>query len=244
MVTIFFCDDNMDTVEKYSKLLQEVADKNNIRISISPFYNGESLLFHTSDTPDLPDILYLDILMGKLNGIETAKKLREVGCTAEIIFLTSSEDYVFDSFDTAPIHYLLKDDTSNEKFEDVFLRAVRLSSGKAAQKFVCKSGAVRKVIPTKEISHFDIWKGQITVHYGDQETFHLWMTMEEIEKQLAGKGFVRIHRSFVVNLAYIDSFQNRSILLSTGESVPVGITYEKDLNDAFLDYMSYHSANY
>lgn len=240
-MTIFFCDDNTETVEKYSTLIKKIAEKNNISISLSAFYSAESLLFHMSDTPDLPDILFLDILMGKINGMEAAKKLRAWGCNAEIIFLTSSEDYVFEAFDTAPVHYLMKDTTTDEKFEDVFIRAVGRCSGQTVQKIVCKAGAARKIIPTKEISHISIWRGRITVHFGESETFQAWMTMDEIEKQLVGKGFVRTHRSFIVNLAYIASFHHGSAILITGVTIPEGVTYKEDVNNAFLDYMSHHS---
>jgi len=194
-----------------------------------------------SDTPDLPDIIYLDILMDGLNGVNTAKKLRELGCNAEIIFLTSSDDYVFDSFDVSPVYYLLKNETSETKFEQVFLRAVHLSDSKATQKFICKSGALRKIIPIKEISHFVIWKGIVTIHYGKNEKFEYWITMEELEEQLRGKNFVRTHRSYIVNLQYIAEFQRRTIILKTGETIPVGVTYEEKVKNTFLDYMIRHN---
>ncbi|WP_313187249.1 LytR/AlgR family response regulator transcription factor [Lacrimispora sp.] len=194
-----------------------------------------------SDTPDLPDIIYLDILMDDLNGVNTAKKLRELGCNAEIIFLTSSDDYVFDSFDVSPVYYLLKAETSETKFEQVFLRAVHLSSSKVTQKFICKSGALRKIIPIKEISHFVIWKGIVTIHYGKNEKFEYWITMEELEEQLREKNFVRTHRSYIVNLQYIAEFQRRTIILKTGEMIPVGVTYEEKVKGTFLDYMIRHN---
>lgn len=86
MITIFLCDDNSQAVERYSTLIKRIAEKNQINITLSVFYSGESLIFHTSDSPDLPDIIYLDVLMGSLNGINTAKQLRELGCNAEIVF--------------------------------------------------------------------------------------------------------------------------------------------------------------
>lgn len=241
MITIFLCDDNSETVERYSNLIKQTARREQIDISISAFYNGRSLLFHMSDTPDLPDIIYLDILMDDLNGVNTAKKLRELGCYAEIIFLTSSDDYVFDSFDVSPVYYLLKAETSETKFEQVFLRAVHLSNSKVTQKFICKSGALRKVIPIKEISHFVIWKGIVTIHYGKNEKFEYWITMEELDEQLREKNFVRTHRSYIVNLQYIAEFQRRTIILKTGEMIPVGVTYEEKVKSTFLDYMIRHN---
>lgn len=244
MKIIFLCDDNSEAVEQYSDLIKRIAKKNQIEISLSAFYSGKSLLFHISDTPDLPDIIYLDILMHKLNGVNTATKLRELGCNSEIIFLSSCEDYVFDTFDVSPVHYLIKAETSETKFEQVFLRAIHLSDGKATQKFVCKSGASRKIISIKEISHFSIWKGIVTVHYGKNEKFQYWITMEELEEQLRGKNFVRTQRSYIVNLQYIVEFQRRTIVLKTGETIPVGVTYEEKVKSAFMDFMTQNNTSF
>ena len=239
MITIFLCDDNNETVESYSNLIKRIAKNKQIEICLSEFYSGKSLLFYMSDTPNLPDIIYLDILMDSLNGINTAKKLRELGCNAEIIFLTSCEDYVFDSFDVSPAHYLLKAETSETKFEQVFLRAVQLSNSKTTQIFVCKAGSTQKIISIKEISHFVIWKGIVTIHYGKNEKFEYWITMEELEEQLRGKNFVRTQRSYIVNLMYIAEFQRRKIALKTGETIPVGVTYEEKVKNAFMDFMTH-----
>lgn len=238
MITIFLCDDNYETVERYSNLIKHIAKKKQFEISLSEFYSGKSLLFYMSDTPNLPDIIYLDILMESPNGVNTAKKLRELGCNAEIIFLSSCEDYVFDSFDVSPVHYLLKDETSETKFEQVFLRAVQLSNSKTTQIFVCKAGATQKIIPIKEISHFVIWRGIVTIHYGKNEKFEYWSTLEELEEQLRGKKFIRIHRSYIVNLMYIAEFQRHKIVLKTGYTIPVGVTYEEKVKNAFIDFMT------
>ena len=239
MVTIFLCDDNSQAVEKYSTLIKCIAEKNHININLSVFCSGESLIFHMSDSPNLPDIIYLDILMGHINGVDTAKRLRELGCNAEIVFLTSSEDYVFDSFDAFPVHYLLKEETTERKFEQVFLRAVQLIDGDAAKKIVCQSGGKKSIISIKEISYFDIWKGAVTVHYGQGKTFRFWLTMEELEEQLRGKNFIRTHRSYIVNLQYVSKFGRRTVMLKTGESIPVGVTYEEKVKSNFLDYMTH-----
>lgn len=152
--------------------------------------------------------------------------------------MTTSEDYVFDSFDAFPVHYLLKEETTEEKFEQVFLRAVRLTCGDVAKKFVCQSGRAKKIIPIKEISYFDIWKGVVTVHYGQGKTFKYWITMDVLEEQLRDKNFIRTHRSYIINLQYISKFERRTVLLKTGESIPVGVTYEEKVKSTFIDFMA------
>ena len=150
MVTIFLCDDDEAILGSYSNKLKNLAEKNGIEINLNFFKSGESLLFYLFESTEKADIIYMDIIMGDLNGIETAKKIREIGCRAEIIFLTETEDYVYDAYDISPVHYLLKTKTSEEKFEEVFIRAIKRTEKKAKEMFVCEYGGNIKVISIGE----------------------------------------------------------------------------------------------
>ncbi len=238
MVIIYLCDDNQQMIKKYSKLVKLVANRNMIPISLSTFESGEALLFHLLESPNLADIIYLDILMGSLNGVETAKRLRELGCNSEIIFLTTIEDYVFEAFDISPVQYLIKDSTSTKRFEEVLLRAVSLAEDKKTEVFICESGSARKVIPIKDISYFEIYKRLVKVHQQGEISFEYYGTMEQLEKQMLEKNFIRIHRSYIVNLQYIGKFQRSSLILKTGEEIPIGVTYKQQVSEAFSNYIS------
>ncbi|OPA81184.1 DNA-binding response regulator [Paenibacillus selenitireducens] len=238
MVTIFLCDDNQQMLDNYSGLITKFASINQILITLSTFESGESLVFHLADSPNQADIIYLDILMGPLNGMVTAKKLRELGCNSEIIFLTTIEDYVFEAFEISPVQYLIKDSTSDERFEQILMRAISLAETKKTEMFVCESGSTCKVIPMKDISYLEIWKRVVMVHYRTTETFEYYGTMEQVVQQLREKDFIRVHRSYMVNLQYIVKFQPQSLLLKTGEMIPIGVTYLKLVKQAFSDYIS------
>lgn len=244
MLTIFLCDDNKEMLDQYAWLLKKIAKKNKIDITISSFHSGEELLFHLSDIPNQADIIYLDILMRQLTGMATAKKLREIGCKSEIIFLTTSEDYVYDAFDIAAVQYLLKSSTSTERFEQVFLRAVELVQEKVSDMFLCESGNIQHIIPIKNITYFEIWKRVVTVHYNKTEHIDFYSTMEQLEDQLLVKGFVRVHRSYIVNLPYISKFQQNNVFLKTGEIIPVGVTYMKQVRKTFADYINRSGIHY
>lgn len=237
MLTVFLCDDNREILNRYARLLEEISKKHTIEITISSYNSGEELLFHLSDSPDRADIIYLDILMGKLSGMDAAKKLRELGCKSEIVFLTTSEDYIYDAFDISPVQYLLKTATSAEKFEQVFLRAVTLVQKKESNMFVCESNNSKAVIPLKEISFFEIWKRIVTVYYSKDESIEFYSTMEQLEEKLLHRDFIRIHRSYIVNLSYISRFQQNSLDLKTGVNIPIGVTYMKRVREAFSDYI-------
>lgn len=238
MYTILLCDDNEETLNEYADLIKKIAQKNQTQVRISSFHSGEQLLFYLSDCPGQADIIYLDIVMNDLNGIETAKKLRDFGCQAEIVFLTTSDDYVFEAFDVTPVQYLLKAETSVKKFETVFLQALRKIQKKGDDVFLCESQGEQKVLSVKDISYLEVSKRIVTVHYNGSEKFSFYSSMEQMEQQLENRGFVRVHRSYLVNLTYVVMFRQSSIYLKTGMIIPLGVTYIKPVRQAFSDYIS------
>lgn len=237
MVNIILCDDSSRMIERYESIINKCANRNRIIISLSVFTSGESLLFHLSEGLNQADIIYLDILMEKRNGIETGRKIREMGIESEIIFLTTSSDHVFEVFDISPMQYLLKHETDFEKFEKVFLRAVKLLESKITDLFVCESRGLIRVIPLKDISHFEIWRRIIVIHFRETETFEYYGTLEHLETQLQGTDFIRIHRSYLVHMSYIAGFRQNNLELKTGLALPIGRTYKKQTKQNFSQYL-------
>ncbi len=195
MLKIALCDDNRCSINQYAELISQIAEKHQIKIQLSSYLSGESLLFHFSEAPEQTDIIFLDVMMGKTDGLETARKLRDCDCKAQIVFLTSYEDYVYEAFDVNALQYLLKDNTSSEKFEEVFLKAAELASKKDDELFTFEFDGKTSAVPIHQISYFEIWQRIVTVHYSEGKTAKFYGSMERIEKRLSGKDFVRSHRS-------------------------------------------------
>ncbi|OYO76323.1 LytTR family two component transcriptional regulator [Lachnotalea glycerini] len=238
MVNVFLCDDDDKALDKYRNLLQEIAEKHHESTFFSMFRSGEELLFYLSESPNSCDILYLDILLKTINGIDVAKRLRAHGCKAEIIFLTTSEDYVYDAFDISPIQYLLKDSTSMERHEQIFLRALSMVKKKETEMFLYEACGILQMIPLRDIAFFEISKRIITIHYNSKEIKQFYGTLEMLEEQLINRDFVRVHRSYLLQLSYITKFEKQCILLKTGDYIPIGITYQKEVKRNFFQYIS------
>lgn len=238
MYMIALCDDNPKALRQYSDLITKLARKHNLDIMISSFSSGEQLMFHLAESPNSEDIIFLDVLMVQANGIDTAKELRHYGSEAAIVFLSSSEDYVFDAFDVSPVHYLLKESTSLETFEQVFLRAVDIATQKATDMLTYEAGNAQKMIPIKDIAFIEIWRRIITVHHRGTEIDEFYGVLDQMEEQLKGKDFVRVHRSYLVHLPYIAKFEAQRLLLTTGAVIPIGVTYLKRVQACFSDYVA------
>lgn len=238
MLKVYLCNSNTDLIKQYTSLVEQSAEENGIDITLSVFDSGEALLFHMSDMSNLADIIYIDILMGKSNGIDTAYKLRELGCRAEIIFTTETEKFVYEAFDVKAFQYLVSEKTSDDKFRKVFLEASKVALKKEREMFLCEFHNMKKMVPIDEISYFEIWRRVVTVHYSGDKTAKFYRSMEQLEKQLKDKNFVRSHRSYIVSLPYINKFEAQSLSLKTGENIPVGVTYMRQVKKEFADYIS------
>lgn len=239
MTNIYLCDDNEVLLNRYKQQIIDLAVKHSVEYCITTFTSGEQLLFHLSENPNDADIIYLDIVMGRMDGLETAKKLRENGFCGEIVFLTSSEEHVFDSFDANPLYYILKD-TSREqsKFEESFLRGISLTAKKTAEVFICANRNQTKQIPLHLISYFEIQSRIVTVNYDGGKTFEFYSSMENLLSRLNVRRFIRCHRSYVISLKYIDTIEAKDLILTTGTIIPIGSTYIKDLKLAFSKSLS------
>lgn len=224
-------------LEKYRAKVEALGVRHGIALSARCYPSAEALLFAMEDAPLDVDILYLDVQMKALGGIDAAKKLRAAGCLAQIIFLTNSRESVFDSFDAQPLQYFVKDAFSDEKFEEVFLRAAALCARREAEQLICERGALRQAIPLREIAYFEVIKRIVTVHYSGG-TFDFYSSIDELEERLSAKGFVRAHRAFLVNVARIRRLTPESLLLTDGGEVPLGRTHAKRVRDGLSRFLS------
>lgn len=125
MINICLCDDEKNILNYYSEKINEIAKLNNKLIKIELFESGESLLFELEENPNRFDIMIIDIIMRNVNGIDATKILRNYGYQGIIIFLTSSSEFALDAFEVEPLNYIIKDEEQEDKFKEIFLKAIR-----------------------------------------------------------------------------------------------------------------------
>ena len=237
MLTIYLCDDDQDIAKKYSAKISEILSKNDIKNTIHTFISGDDLIRFHLNQQNSPDILFLDIEMDNMNGISVAKKLRTLNFVGIIVFITSSKDYLLDSFDVEAMHYIIKGYTTPVKFQEIILKAAFLCSKKISQTFVCESKGVIKNIAIDNISHFEISNRIVTVFYCNEQ-FEFYSTLDKILEKLDSHDFVRCHRSFLVNMKYIKSIKKDCLLTTDNHNIPIGIRYSEELKKKFSKHHS------
>ncbi len=245
MLSIFVCDDNRYDREKYRKLILKCAEKINVEVCVKCFLSGEDLLLELCEFKNYPDILYLDIFMGKINGMQAAQRIRNLNLKTEIVFLTSSAEYMYQAFDVEAVHYLFKNEITEKKFQTVFQRALDRTEYKKSAYFICEFNGAQAHIPLEDIFYFEVMNRIIVVHCrSDYDGIRFYGKMNQLEEQLAEKGFVRIHRSYLVNLPYIMMFNSRKLTLKSGIVLSVGRNYTENIKKTFSRYLSERYVQY
>jgi len=223
-MNIFICDDSAEHSSLCKKTLLRLSEQHGVHVRIKTFPSGEALLFEAEDAFATLDLIYLDIRMPGPDGLETAKRLRALGYLGDIVFFTVCADYAIAGYDVSALHYVLKEQTSAEKFEEIFLRACERKQRRESEVLVLTCAGESRCVPVESIRYFEIQQRIVTVVY-DAERFEFYSTMMRIEEQLFDKGFVRTHKSFLVSKRYIRSIDSTRVLLDTGEALPVGKRY-------------------
>lgn len=231
MLEIIICDDEKALRKNLRKIIATELDLCGIAYHIMEYSSGEELLqeLHVYDY----QILFLDIEMKHLNGIETAKKLRAMHSTAQIIFVTSYQDFVFQGYEVRALNYIMKPYQAG-KITEVLHTALKELDYTAQKYFVVqkKDGDIR--LPLSSIKYFASERRIIHVFTIDA-SYTFYGRLNELSSQL-NTTFVRIHNRYLVNLKYLQSIQSNTVLVD-GEELPVSRSCKADLEIAFAKYI-------
>ena len=220
MVNICLCDDNTVILEKYEACLKKIAEKYNLDVYIKLFTSGEEVIdYFEIFSESHIDIIFMDIIMDRMNGVETSRMLREKGYKGEIIYLTSSKEFAVDAYDTFPFYYLMKSEYS-KKLEDVFLQVMGRKKEKIKDGILRKKGSVMKRIQLDDIQFMEVYGRNIIIHM-QKDVFEFIANMEIIEDKIRNKGFLRTSRSYIVNLKYVKNIMKNKLEMYSGDMVPL-----------------------
>lgn len=180
MINIAICDDNITTTGELETMLQEIARKHFIQSETEVFWDGKKLA-ESVERGACFDIIFLDIEMGKEDGITVARRIREWDKNILIIYVTSHESYMQESFAVRPFRFLVKP-VGESKLEKCFLEAYEEVSGNDSY-FRYSYQRMNHKIPIRDILYFESNRRKISIvtQKGD---FELYGKLNEIEESL------------------------------------------------------------
>lgn len=236
MIHIAICDDSKQERQILATLFKRYQELHATPLQIHIFQNGFSLL-DAIDQGKRFDITILDILMPGENGIEIARNIRASGTDTEIIFLTSSPEYAVDSYEVKAQNYLLKPVTEEKFFASIDSILAELDEKDTASFIIYTTEKQYSRIRVSSLVYGEVTHRTITLHLADQTMISAVMTFTEFQDILkAYPDFIYPHRSYAVNMNYIQYVTKSDIILTDGQKIPLSRNNYTKISEQFLNF--------
>ncbi|MBQ9990224.1 MAG: response regulator transcription factor [Lachnospiraceae bacterium] len=238
MIKIAICDDEVFMTTLMEEMIMEMGKELHAQISCDVFFDGSALL-ESIDKGSCYDLIYLDIEMEQLGGIDTASRMRQLGLQVLIVYVSGHERYLKQLFDTEPFRFLSKP-VVKEEFQSVFRAAYQRISQKPEYFSYVSSKALKK-IPLNSIAYFESSKRVVYIHEagkkveGEKPSEKFYGKINEIEEQLSethGR-FLRIHQSYLVNFDFIKSINFTSVRMMDDTVLQISKERQKSIRHEF-----------
>lgn len=233
---IGICDDEKEIRDLLTERVRDFESAMEVT-EVSLYASGREVLQEEA----LPDILFLDIQMPGINGMDVARRLRKKNKRMILIFVTGLEEYVFQAFDVGAFHYLVKP-FSEEKFRSVLQSAKEQYEEYTAMEkrggeepcLVVKSGGTRRRVCLNELVYAEVFNRKIVLHM-EEGDIEYYGRMAELERQ-AGEDFYRPHRAYLVHLKYVIQYDAGTIYMERGKAIMAKQKYP-DFVKKYMDYI-------
>lgn len=235
LINIAVCDDDLIFASKIETILYVISKQRLIDVEVEVFSDG-SELWKSICAGRTFELLYLDIEMMKLNGIELAKKVRENDTSVLIIYISNYENYFIDLFEVEPFRFIKK--PIDEKiFLDYFDKAYeRILQNEAY--FEYKFNKIPHKLLTKNIMYFES-SGRLIRIKNKAGSGKFYGKLNVIEKQLQdGKiPFLRIHQSYLVNYRFVQEISFEKVVLTDGTELHISEDRQKAIRAKYNELL-------
>lgn len=236
MFKIAVCDDVASVCNELKTMIMDM--KNDLickEITIDTFYSGEALIDNIKEE-NLYDLIFLDIELGKINGVEVGHIIREQmeDYVTKIIYISSKDIYDRQLFDVQPLHFLKKPIDSKKVFDDIQL-AMKISE-KENRNFEFKSFRNTIKVPYRDILYFES-RGRKVFLMGTKNNYIFYGNIKDLEEVLP-KFFIYPNRSYFVNYEFVTCFKFEELIMTDGSIIPISRNKRKEIRELQLIFES------
>ena len=222
MIKIAFCDDDMEVLHQMNELLDRYRVERNEDITYAAGIR--------------PDILFLDVVMPGQNGMDVAKEIRQYDTNMKIIFLTSSPEFAVESYSVGAYFYQLK-----PIWEESFFRLMDSVLAECEKKkknsliLRSKDGITR--IDLQQLEYCEVLGRKLLFHLENGAVLESAGSLDDLAGQLMQySNFFRPHRSFLVNMEYIQNISSRSIKMVNDAEIPIPHGKCSEIKNTYMEY--------
>lgn len=234
MIHIAICDDEEYFRLREEKLVTEYMEKRGISCHIAVYASGKEMLA-AADAISY-DIIFLDINMEDMDGIETARSIRQISRKVFIVFVTAYITYALEGYKVNAVRYLLKEESGLENALKECLDTVtaQMDAGKKQYEINIPNG--RKSIPADSLVYAESRLHKVHFFSMEEEIkeYSKYDRLDRVAQELTPYGFFRIHQSYLVNIRYVKNVERYTASLENGIALSISKKYYKDVERAYI----------
>lgn len=234
MLRMAICDDDLKELSRISRLLNQYQAEKEPAFQYDSFSNAMDLL--DAMRRNTYHVLFLDVLMPGLDGMEAAREIRRFDEETKIIFLTSSKEFAVESYAVGAHYYMLKPATAQKLFP--ILDKLFLETKQGAETLLIKTASVFHQIPYRNIEFLEVFNKKLSFHLVDDSVKEIHGSLSDYEGTLLSRQeFFKVHRSYIVNMSYILSLSPKEIITYTKQTVPISRLLYNQVREAYMQHL-------
>lgn len=215
---IAVCDDQAEELESLLKLLLNWQTERNRTVRYKAFRSAAAMLDVAHK--EAFTLYLLDVMMPGISGMEAAREIRTFDAAAEIVFLTSSPGFAYESYGVKAMEYLLKPISSKLLYP--ILDRLDVREQRPQESLTLKSGGTLIRVPFSQLAFVEVNGKHLYFNLTDGQVREVSGSMKEYEAQLLARPeFARIHRSYIVNLLQVEELGAKGVITFSGKNLPV-----------------------
>ena len=226
---VAICDDNSRDLKAMREVFRHVAPNH----AVDAYSDGKRLLEAISEGADY-DLLFLDIIMPEITGMDLAREVGRIAPDAPVVFLTDSDAYAVEAFSVKALHYILKPMTESALKE--CLQRLKERQSLRRRVHIISSSGIRQILFADEIEYAQSDAHYCNLHLSDGTVIKARMTQSEIRDTL-GDSFLAVSRGLIVNVEFIRHLGSRSCTLKDGQEILLSRNNSKEIHSAYAAYV-------
>lgn len=236
MITVAICDDMQMYREQLVQIINGLMVDFITDIKVIPFESGEALLRFQEEHPNSFDAIFLDVYMDGINGIETAIEIRKIDQHIPLIFLTSSPEHALESYRVHALDYILKP-YSRQKIWQVIEKIIQQKEQIKQHTLFIKSNQNMYTVNLRRVVYFESSLRTVVAHFNDGTELTFYKKLADLEMEIQTGLFIRTHRSYLVNMLYIQNVVNTDVIMTTQQQIPMSKKHVAEVKRAFSVYI-------
>ena len=232
MLRIAYLEDEAPTAKTIQTYINRYAKEKALSIQADHYLCAEDCLYLN---PKRYDLLFMDIRMGGMTGMEAAEQVRKLAPAVAIIFITSLAQYAVKSYEVEALDFILKP-VSYYQFSMKLDRAIRIISRNQDVNFQVTVDRGTMILPSRQVMYVEVSNHDLLYHT-ETGTYRARGSLGKLESQLQGRPFLRISSSHLINLQYLSGISGSAVILSNGESLWVSRAKKTSVMATIAEYL-------